>query len=463
MRIFMSVAILAMALGSPAAAQQAAGHWAGKLEPAPGTSLRVAVHIRPAQEGGGLVGTLDSLDQGAIGIGLADIAFAGDRLTFTVPAVAGRFDGRWNVAAKSWDGDWSQGPTKLPLTLALDNKPPTAPMTVPASWTMPDAPATRLLLDTIVGARPGITATAGIVNGGVIAVTTATGSDAAILFEIGSITKVITALLLTEMAARGEVRLDDPVSRYLPASTLADHGNRPITLRDLASHYSGLPRLPANLNPGDMTDPYAKYGEADLLAFLKGWTPTRAPGAMFEYSNFGAALLGYALGRAGGKPYEKLVEERILEPLAMKSSRFAIGAGEAVPHGPDGKAVKPWRLSVHVAAGGLRSTAEDMARLVRALIDPPASLKPAVKALLEDRKPGDGLRGQVGLGLLTEPTSAGEVAYHDGGTGGSQSSMVLDMPRKRGAVVLVNSAGPPSPGTIALHLVTGRPLPTKRP
>ena len=145
----------------------------------------------------------------------------------------------------------------------------------------------------------------------------------------------------------------------------------------------------------------------------------------------------------------------------MNSTRFAIGPGEAVPHGPDGKAVKPWRLSIHVAAGGLRSTAGDMARFVRALIDPPASLKPAVAMLLKDRKPGDGPRGKVGLGLLVEPTSAGEVAYHDGGTGGSRSSMVIDVARKRGVVVLVNSSAPPPPGPLALHLVTGRTLPSK--
>jgi len=453
---------LTVALGAaaPVAAQQTTGDWRGTLVPAPGSTLRIAVHIQPAHEGNGLVGTLDSLDQGAIGIGLGAISQAGDRLTFTVPAVGGKFDGKWVAATKSWTGDWSQGPSKLPLTLALDTQPVAGPMTVPATWAMPYTATTRLL-DDLVAARPGITATAGLVDRDVINVRASTGGDAGVLFEIGSITKVFTALLLADMAAKGEVHLDDPVAKYLPAGALAAHGHRPITLRDLASHYSGLPRLPDNLNVGDMTDPYSTYGETDLLAFLKGWTPTRAPGAMFEYSNFGAGLLGYALGRAGGKPYETLVEERILRPLAMKSTRFAIGPGEAVPHGPDGKAVKPWRLSIHVAAGGLRSTAGDMARFVQALIDPPVSLNAAVAMLLKDRKPGDGRLGRVGLGLLTEPTSAGEVAYHDGGTGGSRSSMVIDVARKRGAVVLVNSSGPSSPGLLALHLVTGRPLPTK--
>ena len=260
MRLIMLAALFAIGAASPATAQQVTGGWRGTLTPTPGVTLRVAVHIRPAHEGKGLVGTLDSLDQGAIGIGLAGISQAGDRLTFAVPAVGGQFDGKWVAATKSWTGDWSQGPSKLPLTLALDTPSVTGPMTVPATWSMPDAAVTRLL-DDLVAARPGITATAGLVDRGLINVRASTGGDAGALFEIGSITKVFTALLLADMAAKGEVRLDDPVAKYLPAGALAAHGHRPMTLRDLASHYSGLPRLPDNLNVGDMTDPYSTYAK----------------------------------------------------------------------------------------------------------------------------------------------------------------------------------------------------------
>ncbi len=259
------------------------------------------------------------------------------------------------------------------------------------------------------------------------------------------------------MAAKGEVKLDDPVAKYLPAGALSANGNRPITLRDLASHYSGLPRLPANLSFKDMADPYADYDEASLLAFLKGWTPTRAPGAMFEYSNFGAGLLGYVLGRAGGKPYEHLVADRILKPLGMTATRFAIGPGEAAPHGTDGKPVKPWNLAVLVAAGGLRSTAGDMANFTRALISPPATLKPAVAMLFRDVRPASGAQ-KIGLGLFTRGTSSGFIAFHDGGTGGSRSSLVINPIGKRGSIVLVNSAANPGPGPLSLHFVTGRPI-----
>lgn len=449
-----------IAIAAPAAAQQAIGDWRGTLVPAPGASLKIAIHIQKAQEGTGLVGTLDSLDQGAMGIGLSAIQQTGDRLTFTVPAIGAKYEAKWTPGPGSWVGTFTQGPLPMTLILAPDTVAPVTPLAVPATWTMDPATATPLL-DALVASRAGISATAGLIEKGRINVRASTGADANTLYEIGSITKVFTALLLADMTAKGEVRLDDPVAKYLPAGALADHGNRPITLRDLASHYSGLPRLPANLSFKDMGDPYADYDEASLLAFLNNWKPDRAPGAMFEYSNFGAGLLGHALGRAGGKPYTQLVEQRILKPLGMTATRFANGPGEAAPHGDKDEPVKPWNLASLVAAGGLRSTAGDMAKFANALIAPPASLKPAVAMLLRDRKPGGG-PSAIGLGLFVRTTTAGELAFHDGGTGGSRSALVIDAKAKRGAIILVNSAAAPGPGSIAMHLVTGRTLPAKK-
>ncbi|MES2904435.1 MAG: serine hydrolase domain-containing protein [Pseudomonadota bacterium] len=460
MRHLILAATIAVAAAAPATAQTAMGEWRGTLTPAPGTNLRIAIHIQKAEEGPGLVGTLDSLDQGAMGIALGDIAPAGDRLTFTVPSIGGKYDGKWAATTGSWVGTFTQGPLPMALTLSAHTMAPSTPLALPANWKIDPATATPLL-DALVTGRAGISAAAGLVDRNRIDVRTSTGAKADALYEIGSITKLFTALLLADMAAKGEVKLDDPVAKYLPAGTLAAHGNRPITLRDLAGHYSGLSRLPANLSFKDMSDPYADFDEASLLSFLKGWTPSRAPGAMFEYSNLGAGLLGYALGRAGGKPYDQLLGDRILRPLGMSATRVAIGAGEAVPHGADGKAVKPWNLGVLVAAGGLRSSAGDMAKFTRALIDPPAPLKPAVAMLLRDVRPGGGTQTKIGLGLFTRTTTAGMIAFHDGGTGGSRSSLVIDPKQKRGAIVLINSAAEPGPGPLSLHFATGRPLPTK--
>jgi D-alanyl-D-alanine-carboxypeptidase/D-alanyl-D-alanine-endopeptidase len=141
------------------------------------------------------------------------------------------------------------------------------------------------------------------------------------IFEIGSVTKVFTALLLMDMVERGEVALSDPVAMYLPAGiTVPQRNGRQITLRDLATHRSGLPRLPSNFLPTDSSNPYADYGVEQLYAFLSCYELPRDIDSQVEYSNLGFGLLGHALERRAGLDYESLVRARILDPLGMSSS-----------------------------------------------------------------------------------------------------------------------------------------------
>ncbi len=146
--------------------------------------------------------------------------------------------------------------------------------------------------------------------------------DGDTLFEIGSVTKVFTAQILAEAVARGAVKLDDPVAKLLPPSvTVPEHGGRAITLLDLTTHRSGLPRLPENLTTTDMSNPYAAYTVAQLYEFLAGHTLRRDPGDEFEYSNLGVGLLGHALVlQAAATDYESLVRAKVLSPLSMKST-----------------------------------------------------------------------------------------------------------------------------------------------
>jgi CubicO group peptidase (beta-lactamase class C family) len=268
------------------------------------------------------------------------------------------------------------------------------------------------------------------------------------------VTKLFTDLLLADMVAHGEVKLDDPVRDYLPQGTLADHGYRPITLRDLASHYSGMPRYPRHMDDAERSDPFAGYDEAHLYAFLSGWTPMRSPGAMFEYSNLGAAVLGDALARRAGKPYEELLTERVLSPLGLQHTNFT-DEGLAVPHDAKGNAVNPWHLGTLNPAGGLRSTVGDMARFSAALLDPPAKLRRAVDLMMDQKLRPAGGFSEVGLGLLTVPTTAGVLLSHDGGTGGMRSSLYLDRKRKRAVVVLTNTAGDPDARELGVSLIAG--------
>src|SRR5687767_11534886 len=144
----------------------------------------------------------------------------------------------------------------------------------------------------------------------------AAGADSAGVFEIGSITKVFTTSLLQDMVDRGEVRLGDAVSQYLPKSVkVPARGGHEITLLDLATQSSGLPRMPKNFTPRDSMNPYADYSVQQLYTFLSGYELTRDPGAEYEYSNLGMGLLGHALALKGRASYEELLRRRILAPL----------------------------------------------------------------------------------------------------------------------------------------------------
>src|SRR5687768_4364969 len=125
--------------------------------------------------------------------------------------------------------------------------------------------------------------------------------DSTTVFEIGSITKVFTSALLADMVQRGEVKLDDPISKYLPkAVRVPVRKGKEITLIDLATQSSGLPRLPSNLKPASVANPYADYTVANLYEFLSGYTLTRDIGSQYEYSNLGVGLLGHVLSLRGG-------------------------------------------------------------------------------------------------------------------------------------------------------------------
>jgi CubicO group peptidase (beta-lactamase class C family) len=156
--------------------------------------------------------------------------------------------------------------------------------------------------------------------------------DGDTVFEIGSMTKVLTALILADMVARGEVAMNDPVAEYLPASVkIPEFQGKPITLLDLAAYTSGLPNIPDNFVPKDELDhwwalpnPFADYTVEKLYAFLSGYTLKYEPGTHYEYANLGFGLLGHALARRADRSYEALLVERICDPLDLHSTRITL-------------------------------------------------------------------------------------------------------------------------------------------
>ena len=150
--------------------------------------------------------------------------------------------------------------------------------------------------------------------------------DGDTIFQIGSVTKVFTTLLLSKMALDGEVGIEDAAAKYLPAGTRMPEKGSPITLADLATHMSGLPSMPTNFDLSARPDPVEAYSADDLAAFLATYSPEREPGAAYAYSNLGVALLGRLLSAKAGRPYEQLLRESVLQPLGLADTSISLSA-----------------------------------------------------------------------------------------------------------------------------------------
>jgi D-alanyl-D-alanine-carboxypeptidase/D-alanyl-D-alanine-endopeptidase len=279
------------------------------------------------------------------------------------------------------------------------------------------------------------------------------------IFEIGSATKVFTSLLLADMAQRGEVALNDPVAKYLPASVkVPERNGRSITLVDLATHTSGLPRMPTNFTPEDSTNPYADYSVDQLYQFLSSYQLTRDIGSQYEYSNLGGGLLGHVLALRAGMSYEALVRSRICDPLGMSSTRITLTPEMkvrlAVGHNQGLEAVANWDLPTLAGAGALRSTANDLLTFIAAnlgLVKSP--LAPAMAAMLKVRRPTGQLELETGLAWLISTKNGREIVWHNGGTGGYRSFMGFDPKARIGVVALSNTSTLAGVDDIGRHLL----------
>jgi len=286
------------------------------------------------------------------------------------------------------------------------------------------------------------------------------------IFEIGSITKIFTSLLLADMANRKEVALDDPAGKYLPEHVkMPERNGKSITLLDLSTHTSGLPRLPSNLKPKDPANPYADYSVDDLYQFLSGYTLPRDPGSEFEYSNLGAGLLGHVLARRAGMDYESLIRSRITEPLGMGDTGIALSPSMhqrmATGHNASLEPVANWSVSTLAGAGGLRSSANDMLTFLEAFLGYKESpLGSAMKSMLEVSRPIGQAAGPARIGLAW--FMLGDGAWHDGGTGGFRSFVGCDLKARAGVVVLSNAFTLAGVEDIGVHLLFPK-LPLAKP
>ncbi len=263
------------------------------------------------------------------------------------------------------------------------------------------------------------------------------------VYEIGSISKVFTAILLAQQVVNGKMKLDDPIKKYLPADIkIPTRSGKEITLGHLSDHTSGLPRMPTNFSPANPNNPYADYTVKQLFEFISGYELTRDIGAQYEYSNLAQGLLGNILARQAGASYEALMIKTIAAPLAMNETRITFDDNMnkhlAMGHS-EGTQVENWDIPTLAGAGAIRSTTYDMLKFLAANMGlTKTSLRKAMDLSHRMRHDKAG-SNRVGLGWHIAKGKNGDVIWHNGGTGGYRTFAGFVKEMGMGVVVLTNS------------------------
>jgi serine-type D-Ala-D-Ala carboxypeptidase/endopeptidase len=275
------------------------------------------------------------------------------------------------------------------------------------------------------------------------------------VFEIGSITKTFTGILLADKVIKGEVKLEDPLQNYLPAGVTAPTRNgSAIKLVQLSNHTSSLPRMPDNFSPANPANPFADYSEKQLYDFLNTHKLTRDIGSEYEYSNYAAGLLGYIMAAKKGVEYEKLMIDVIAKPLNLNNTRITLTpsmkANLALGHS-SGVEVENWDFTTLAGAGAIRSTAADMLTYLSANMGKVKSrLYPAMQ-LSHKNSRTESSSPRVGLGWHLANSDDMEIIWHNGGTGGYRAFIGFTKGGDKGVVVLSNSNA--SVDDIGMHLL----------
>jgi len=297
-----------------------------------------------------------------------------------------------------------------------------------------------------------------------------TKPDGDTYYEIGSITKTLTAALLALAVAQDDgLTLDTPAGTLLPEGyVLPAFEDRAITLGDLAAHTSSLPRLPSNLGLWPL-DPYGRYTMADLKVFLDTYALEVAPGTRYEYSNLGASMLGIALAHRADTTYDALLTQAVLAPLGMSESVVTLtGAQRArlaapyVARALGGDCLPPrnsvnWNLGIFAPAGGVKSTLNDMLKYLAASMTPEGTaLAPAAPLLYTSRfQVADTMQVALGWHTMTGSGGAPDIIWHNGGTGGYSTFLGFFRGTRTGIVLLANTSVSGEVDAAALSILNG--------
>jgi serine-type D-Ala-D-Ala carboxypeptidase/endopeptidase len=438
------------------------GIWLGTLH-AGSVSLRVQFHLHQ-DAAGKWTCTNDSIDQGAADIPCA-VTSATNPVVIEIPVVRAKFTG--TLTADTITGTFTQG-SDLPLTLARETS--AIPVNKAAAPPPPDPALPPVTVDNLKSVLDKDLAAA--LDHGALAQSTHAGITIGVLqhgarhfftygpakpdsiFEIGSITKTFTALILAQMIQQQKVRLDEPVRDLLPPNTVPKPDGPEITLLDLSDQHSGLPRMPDNFAPADPANPYADYNPARLYAFIAKHGVALPPNAPFLYSNLGVGLLGQALANRAGVPYPELLHQQVTGPLHMTDTVIALTPALQARfiQGYNGKLqpVHAWDLDALAGAGAIRSTADDMLTYLEAQLHPnklPASTlaTPNGKTLPAAIEQTHVIHATVGnnqhIALNWFRHDDTGTYWHNGGTGGYSSYAAFN-PQQDFAIVVLNNVSP---------------------
>lgn len=267
------------------------------------------------------------------------------------------------------------------------------------------------------------------------------------IFEIGSVTKVFTSTVLASLVTDKKLKLNSNINDYYDFNF---NNNTKINLLELANHTSGLPRLPENIDLSNATNPYKNYGTEELNEYLLKFLNTNDVNIKkYDYSNLGAGLLGHTLGISQKKSFSDLLKEDIFIKYEMNNSFTSLDqVSEKLVKGLNekGQEISNWEFDVLFGGGGILSTSEDLVKFAKAQFDPKNN------ELELTRKPTFDINEQmkIGLGWHVLKTEQGfNWIWHNGGTAGYSSSIVLDVAKKNGIIILSNvSAFHPQMGNI---------------
>jgi CubicO group peptidase (beta-lactamase class C family) len=364
---------------------------------------------------------------------LAKVAAVATALGLTLAALHGLAGIAWPLALAQYDS------TPAPA-LAFDSPmPPVHAADFPAVMNRDIAPMLRRLDLAAADGGAGIVIAVSehgerrIMNYG------AAKSDS--LFEIGSITKTFTGLLLAQMAVEKKLDLRDPVRELLPPGVASAPKGFEITLLDLATHHSGLPGMPDNPPTGGLRERFTNYHASDLYDFIKRHGVAKSTHEKFAYSNLGFTVLGAALATRARASYPELLQREITGPLGMKDtvisvppelrSRFMQG------YGFDARPTPAWDLDAFASAGGIRSSVGDMLTYLEAELHPERT--PFPRALVASQRARDSVSGAIGVALAWIFDPENGIYLHSGGTGGFTSYVCFNPRRDYAAVVLLNA------------------------